>query len=192
MSRKVFLNCGANKGNDILLFRKEFGDEYEIFAFEPEPRCFEYLEKIKDITHIKSAISTHDGKASFYEGKFTVSGSLRADKQTFMSGRTYEIDTIDFSKWLQENFTVDDEVVCLFNIEGGEYDILPKLFVDGSANLIKKFYIEFHLSRLRNMTEEYHRNLVKQTIEQWGKNCFIYQEHQSEEFVKISAEFWKK
>ena len=49
MSRKAFLNCGANKGNDILLFREEFGNDYEIFAFEPEPRCFEYLNALRFI-----------------------------------------------------------------------------------------------------------------------------------------------
>jgi len=192
MSRKAFLNCGANKGNDILLFREEFGNDYEIFAFEPEPRCFEYLNKFDNINHISSAISTQDGKTSFYEGEYTVSGTLRNDKKTFMSGRSYEVNTIDFSRWLRENFLPDDEVICLFNIEGGEYDILPRLFADGSANLIDKFYIEFHLNRLRDITEEDHKKLVKQTIDHWGDNCFIYQEHQSEQFMKISSEFWKK
>ena len=43
--RKVFINAGANKGSDIKRFQELYGDDWEIFAFEVEPQCFEHLEK---------------------------------------------------------------------------------------------------------------------------------------------------
>ena len=54
--RKIYLNCGSNKGNDIHLFRKKYGDEYEVFAFEPEPRCFNELNKVENITYKEMGI----------------------------------------------------------------------------------------------------------------------------------------
>tara|TARA_X000001382_G_scaffold114432_1_gene92766 strand:- start:307 stop:918 length:612 start_codon:yes stop_codon:yes gene_type:complete len=192
--RKAFLNCGANKGNDILLFREKYGKDYEIFAFEPEPRCYPHLDEIKakgcEFNHVKAAIGGHDGKTWFYEGQHTVSGSLRQDKFTFMSGRRYEVPVINFSKWLLDNFQAGDEVICLFNIEGGEYEIFPSLFSSGACNLISEFYCEMHAQKLKNFSQIENQKWINKCIDTWGNKCYIYGEHQSDKFTQISSEFW--
>ena len=186
--RKIYLNCGSNKGNDIHLFREKYGDEYEVFAFEPEPRCFDELNKVENITHIKKAIGAEDSVKSFYEGRLTVSGSLREDKFTFMSGNKYDVEVIDFSQWLIDNIKPEDEVICLFNIEGGEYDVFPKLFSTGAYKLITEFYCEMHAKKLNHINEEENKLWGETCIDAWGDKCYIWEHWQSEKFYEISAE----
>lgn len=188
--RKVFLNCGANKGNDILLFREVYGRDYEIFAFEPEPRCFPHLDEFKNINHIKKAIGVTDAPITFHEGKSTASGSLRQDKQTYMSGRSYTVESIDFPKWLLENFTEEDEVVCMWNIEGGEFDIFPSLLSSGAYKIISEFYVELHGEKLTNTSKNDDLMWADELKRFFGDKVYIYNYYQSEKFCSISSEFW--
>ena len=190
--RKVFLDCGANKGNDILLFREVYGRDYEIFAFEPEPRCFPHLDQIKNINHVKKAIGVTDGMVTLYEGKWTTGGSLRSDKQTFMSGGSYQVECINFPKWLLENFTEEDEVVCMWNIEGGEFDIFQSLFSSGAYKVISEFYIELHGEKLSNTSRNDDVMWADELRRYFGDKVYIYNYYQSEKFCSISSEFWSK
>tara|TARA_Y200000002_G_scaffold310978_1_gene267891 strand:+ start:913 stop:1614 length:702 start_codon:yes stop_codon:yes gene_type:complete len=55
-----------------------------------------------------------------------------------------EIESIDLSKWIIDNFDKNDLIVLKMDIEGAEYKILPKMFKDGSANYINYAFIEWH------------------------------------------------
>ena len=70
---------------------------------------------------VKKAVSTKDGKDIFSKGVTTLSGTLRKDKDSKNMdpwGKTYEVETIDFSKWIKENFSKDDEIIMSMDIEG--------------------------------------------------------------------------
>lgn len=157
--RKILISCGSNKGGEFTTFKesKIYSEDFQIYAFEPEPRCFPYIEnvqtRIPNITHIKKAVSTSDGTATFNIGNLTVSGSLRDDKVWGLTGSTLTVETIDFSKWVSENITVDDYVIVTFDIEGSEYDVLEKMIADNTINLIDKMYVEFHGNKLHGDTK---------------------------------------
>lgn len=51
---------------------------------------------------------------------------------------------LDFSKWIMENFDKEDYIVCKMDIEGAEYDVLPKMVEDGSIEYMNQMIIEFH------------------------------------------------
>jgi FkbM family methyltransferase len=55
-----------------------------------------------------------------------------------------EVNCIDFSKFLQKNINVGDYVICKMDIEGAEFEIIPKLLKENTIDLIKEIYIEWH------------------------------------------------
>lgn len=64
--------------------------------------------------------------------------------------KTIDVKCIDFSKYLQDNISDEDYVICKMDIEGAEYDVLGKLIDDNTINLIDKIYIEWHNHLLKS------------------------------------------
>ena len=48
------------------------------------------------------------------------------------------------SSWLKNNTDATYDITVKIDIEGAEYDILGKMFVDGTINRVKLLIIEFH------------------------------------------------
>ena len=149
--RKVLISLGSNKGGEFPTFMesKQYDPSFEIFAFEPEPRCFEHIQevmkKVPNITHIAKGAGVEDGVLSFRVGRLTVSGTLdQTKKPDMMTGEEVLIEVLDISKWVMENFNKDDHILMTMDIEGTEYDVLDKMIQDGSLDWIDKLYIEWH------------------------------------------------
>ena len=87
-----------------------------------------------------------------------------------------EIDCFDFSKYIKDNFKVDDYIVCKLDIEGAEYPVLEKMIKDETIPYIKKLYVEFHSNFFTNKEEMVEReNYIRSKcndcglkIEYWG------------------------
>ncbi len=175
--RKIILSCGSNKGGefDAWLSSRIYDPEVLIYAFEPEPRCFSFIEEkqklMPNITHIKSAVSTIDGIEQWNVGNLTVSGTLRQDKNWGLTGEKVMIQTINFSKWLKENIKEDDYVFCTLDIEGSEYDVIKDLFATGAIDLINKFYVEFHDVKLHTNMQDEEKKLKSMITEKIGMKC---------------------
>ena len=149
--RKILISLGSNKGGEFPTFTKcdQYDPAFEIFAFEPEPRCYEFIEEVQktvpNITHIKKGASTEDGELTWRVGKYTVSGTLDLTKKPdMMSGETKVIPVVNVSKWIMENFEKDDHILMTIDIEGTEYDVIDKMYEDGSIEWIDKLYVEWH------------------------------------------------
>lgn len=176
--RKVLISLGSNKGGEFLAFKesKIYSDDFIIYAFEPEPRCFSYIEetqkKVPNITHIKKAVSTYDGTASFNVGNLTVSGTLRDDKTWGLTGKKVDVETIDFVKWFNENINEDDYVILTVDIEGAEYDVMEKMIQDGCVSRVNKMYLELHGEKLKNNEKEREEVIRKTFTEMFGDNYF--------------------
>ena len=178
-NRKIILSCGSNKGGEFDAWResKIYDPEVLIYAFEPEPRCFSFIEAVKkttpNITHIKEAVSTYDGIETWNVGNLTVSGTLRKDKNWGLTGEKVMVKTLDFSRWLKENIKEDDYVFCTMDIEGSEYDVIKHLFATGAIHLIDKFYVEFHDVKLDTDMQNEEIRLKNMITEKFGTNCFF-------------------
>tara|TARA_B100001113_G_C21104862_1_gene620408 strand:- start:949 stop:1650 length:702 start_codon:yes stop_codon:yes gene_type:complete len=57
---------------------------------------------------------------------------------------TIKVESINLSQWIIDNFSKDDYIVLKMDIEGSEYEILPKMIEDGSINYINAAFIEWH------------------------------------------------
>ncbi|XP_002526697.3 uncharacterized protein LOC8263137 [Ricinus communis] len=61
-----------------------------------------------------------------------------------------EVDTIrgfDFAEWLKNTVTEKDFVVMKMDVEGTEFDLIPRLFETGAICLIDEIFLECHYNR---------------------------------------------
>lgn len=188
--RNVFIDCGARQGQDIFNFRNLYGEDYETYAFECLPENLIELKKVSefsDIIVIDKAVSTDDGYANFNLGVTSYSGSLRDDKtKNMLDGQSIVVETINFSKWISNNFNDKDNIIVSMDIEGSEYDVLYHMINQGSIHLISKLYVEFHATKLKNVTKPMFMELKDKLIEIFDKDVYIQSYYQDAEFEKLN------
>lgn len=157
---KVFIDAGAHAGSAMRKFMEEprYDDGWVIHAFEPNPfiRTRERYPS-KAIIH-RSAAWVEDGWADFYYNakKPTDDGaSLIKEKRTgnLDVENPVSVQTIDFSRWLLDNFHESDTIVLKMDIEGAEYPVLRKMIKDGSIDIVDEIHLESH-SRKVNVPEK--------------------------------------
>lgn len=165
--KKVFIDGGAHKGESVKHFYNVFPDanEYEVHSFEANPNLWELVEQEKTILH-KFAIWDKDGEEDFWLSRFHNEGSTLLKKKTTGKvdyNKPIKVKTIDFSKWLQDNFTKDDYIVLKLDIEGAEYKVVDKMFNDGTLNWINEFWGELHLpNKIHSLPNNARDVLLKQ------------------------------
>lgn len=153
MSKKIFIDCGANQGQSIENFKKYWMDwnEYEIHSFEANPDLSKYFEKYNDVKNIHFhpyAVWVENGTVNFYIGKHDGS-SIKKNKRTGnLSKVPINVKSIDLSDWIKTNFSKNDYIILKMDIEGSEYDVIPHLLENEVFEYINKFYIEFHNNKV--------------------------------------------
>jgi len=195
MSKKVFINCGARTGQDIINFKNSdlYSSDFELIAFECLPHLIDEIKKIPNVTVINKAISTVEGTLTFYIGSTDYSGTLRSDKSKNMDPekKTITVESVDFSKWLAYNYSIEDTVIVSMDIEGEEYTLIPKMNKDGSLDIIDKLYIEVHKSSKfegNEINQKTFEDLNSLLIKKFKTNVYIENKHQHKEFLKINNE----
>ena len=178
--RKVFLDCGANNGCSVRMFRGLYDkeEEYEIFSFEPNPVFDEWFEDL-EVNLIKKAVWVKDEDLTFYQienrtyGKQSGGSTLnkiKARSHKHVIIHEIKVQAIDFSAWLTDNFDPDDEIILKMDIEGSEYKVLNKMIDDETIKYIDKLYIEFHWQKI-GLSEGDHNYLINRLgnlkIEEW-------------------------
>jgi FkbM family methyltransferase len=166
--RKIFIDGGANLGQSTEAFCNERDSlkDYEIFCFEPSQDEMNLLkplknkidklkDKVKEITLINKTIWTEDGEVSFYD-KGTESNSIFFRDQFINnpSVRKVTVGSVNFSKWIQDNFSEDDHIILKLDIEGAEYEVFDQLCEDGVITWFDKIYAEIHGIKSNKSYEE--------------------------------------
>ena len=75
-----------------------------------------------------------------------------------------EVESIDFSKFVIDNFNDRDYILCKMDIEGSEYDVLEKMIFDNSIDYIDHIIIEWHSNFFDNSSEMMERQIKIQKI----------------------------
>ena len=152
MSRNIFIDCGANMGQSIENFINfyENSGQYEIYSFEcsNSKKIISSINKIiesnkdkcKDITFIKKAVWIENCEMTFYD-EGNESSSLLSQK-TRRNPTT--VQAIDIVKFIEDNFSINDNIILKIDIEGAEYEVLNKLMDSGVIKYINKLYGELH------------------------------------------------
>lgn len=161
------LDCGShyfqglNKLNNIY----HFDNNWTIYSFEANTQTF--LESIKykphftNLFHINKAISTHNGSTivncdiNFGQGSNILSNPPSQDivYGNFFQYTTQNIATVDLCD-LIENIKCDKLIIKL-DIEGEEFNVLPKIIDNNIYKKINTLYVEFHERFFIENIEEY-------------------------------------
>jgi len=147
-SRYVYIIGGAHKGERIIDFKRKdiySSHPWEIFAIEANPYIIDKIPKAQDTVILNKAIWIKDDKIKFF---------FSPQKDNF--GSVYEknyggkaplpifVESIDFGKWLQKNFTVNDNIIVSLDIEGAEHEVLNQMIKDRTIKYIDILHVEFH------------------------------------------------
>ena len=172
--RKIFIDCGSNTCR-ILRIQIEKRPGFEFYAFEAQPGLAKEGKKVvseyphKSIHFFNKAVWIDDSKLNFflatewgnnYKGGSTIL-SGHAKKAMIDYSKPFEVECIDFSKWILDNFAdTDDYVVVKMDIEGAEYEILEKMIKDGSIRYIDELFVEYHWMMNETISRKRHDALL--------------------------------
>jgi len=175
--RKIFIDGGAHYGESIEMFLQNYSDsnawDFELFSFEANPKLLQTVDAAYNqltahnpqlqLSFFPGAIWVENTNVDFYTGTSHYSGTTNKHKTTggVHSSNKVSIPGIDFNAWIIKNFNSNDYIILKLDIEGGEYDVLPHMILNGSMGYIDKLYIEWHHNKLTNVTEETHNNLLE-------------------------------
>ena len=164
--RKVFIDGGAHKGESIDKFNSCFirSDEFEIYSFEPNALFGEIiLQKGKNVRLNQKAIWIEDGEIQFYgtDVPHRSDGcSVVYEKNNISRTNPINVESIDFSHWLEQNFSKEDFIILKLDIEGAEYKVLDRMIDNGTIDYVDLLYVEFHASKMVGYAE-FHKELLE-------------------------------
>jgi len=183
MQRDIFIDCGANVGRALKKFLPRY-PEHKFFAFEPNQENLPQLKELtkeysnREITIIEKAAWTHNDGVHFFKSEhkrwwhpfWPVKFNPNEGSTIVQGKKTGNIDystpipvpSIDFSQWILDSFTPEDNILLKLDIEGAEYELLNQMIKENSINYIKTIFVEFHHRKLASVTKRQHIELKKE------------------------------
>lgn len=167
MSRSVYIDLGANKGDTVAAYLQQ-NPSASVFAFEPNPKLAEILRRRfaehAAVSVLGAACWIMDGTTRFYIGH-DESSTLIEGKAHNPQFPQFDIDyrnhtivrTIDFARWMIENFSQDNDIVVKMDIEGSEYKVLQRLLDTDAIDLVREIRCEWHWNRYPVSRDEHER-----------------------------------
>ncbi|KAM7263177.1 hypothetical protein ACFE04_000860 [Oxalis oulophora] len=161
-SRYVYVDVGARSyGSSIgSWFRKQYPKQnktFEIYAIEADKHFHEGYKKKKAVNLLPYAawvknetlvfeINNDPGKEVVDKGRGM--GRIKPTDLKFAgNGVAEKIQGFDFAEWLKNAVTENDFVVMKMDVEGTEFDLIPRLFETGAICLIDELFLECHYNR---------------------------------------------
>jgi FkbM family methyltransferase len=182
--RRIFVDLGANIGSVSEAFGLDHPD-HELIAIEPNIELLPViharsLNLPRPISVIWAAAWTHYGFIDLFKSKHDVASTVVSGKHEHAEYGWSQIDykaptrvpALDISSWLYRNVRSSDHVVMKMDIEGAEYEVLEKMLVDGSVNLVAELRCEWHIDRFPDIPRSRHDRIVQQVsrctkLEDW-------------------------
>jgi len=134
--------------------------DFEVFAFEPNPRWHSRLTKQSKehgFKFLQYAAWNVDGEMTFYDGGRldSVGATLYADHKSAHLKDKYVVKTLNMSRWLRENFREEDFIAIRMDIEGAEIPVLRSFVVEGSVSYLDFVFVEDHKEQLPHFAPMY-------------------------------------
>ncbi|EOY07052.1 Methyltransferases [Theobroma cacao] len=167
-NRYVYVDVGARSyGSSIgSWFRKQYPKQnktFHVYAIEADKHFHKQYElKKKRVTLLPYAAWVRNESLSFeingdpgqeevneLKDKGRGMGRIQPVKsrQGEFTGEVDEIQGFDFAEWLKNTVTERDFVVMKMDVEGTEFDLIPRLFETGAICLIDEIFLECHYNR---------------------------------------------
>jgi len=160
----TFVDLGANIGYFTLLAARLVGDKGKVYAFEPEPRNYNYLIKniglnnYNNVSAAQKAVSDKNGKTKLYicsydTGHHTINqyGGIEAYKPDFVDEKKdfVEIETVTLDDFLEDKGKSVD--VIKMDVEGAEALALSGMDRILRENENLKMFVEFFPLLIKEM-----------------------------------------
>ena len=157
---KYFIDCGGHNSCSARIFRKIYdpGCKVHIYSFEVEPTFFKYYDNLKNHTLIKKAVWIEDGEMEFYrdsEQRKAGGSMIKKTAPKRHNSKPIIVETIDIARWMIENFSSAYTIDLKMDIEGAEYQVIPRMIDAGAFSMINRFMPEWHWYKI-GMSEEEH------------------------------------
>ncbi|XP_043702784.1 uncharacterized protein LOC122652961 [Telopea speciosissima] len=162
--RYVYIDVGARSyGSSIgSWFKKQYPKQnktFEIYAIEADKTFHEEYQKKKGINLLPYAawvrnetlffeINRDPGEKAEAKAKGRGMGRIQPVQSSInFVGDVDKIRGFDFASWLKNTVTKNDFVVMKMDVEGTEFDLIPRLFETGAICLIDEIFLECHYNR---------------------------------------------
>lgn len=153
--KKIVLDCGSHLGESIKKFRTILTNhkEYEFYMFEANTYLYNEINsnpEFNDCKKFNAAISDKNGKVKLWgciKNKNSVGSTTQKSKANWddiEENDFLEVESINLSDFIKNNFDKNDYIILKMDIEGSEYDVLAEMINTGTISYINEFYCEFH------------------------------------------------
>ncbi|KAM7532046.1 hypothetical protein LguiB_035456 [Lonicera macranthoides] len=179
--RYVYVDVGARSyGSSIVSwFKKQYPKQnktFDIFAIEADKTFHEEYGIKKGVTLLPYAAWVRN-ETLFFEinqdpGHKNVSkgrGMGRIQPLQDSANLDSDVDKIqgfDFAKWLKNTVSEKDYVVMKMDVEGTEFELIPRLFETGAICLIDEIFLECHYNRWQKCCPGERTSKYEKTYEQ--------------------------
>lgn len=170
---RYYIDLGTYDGELLEKVISKFSPFDFYIGFEPFPASYKKAIKrfLKDdrVTIYNLAVDIKDGEEKLYIDYFNkkkqkLCPTLVKNKKNINKSKFIHVKTIDFSKYIIDNFKKLDYIVLKIDIEGKEYDLLEQMIETGAIEYVNKIYCEWHYKKMRkykNKEKKKHRNFIK-------------------------------
>lgn len=164
--RKIFIDCGANNGCSVELFKSTYGDwkDYEIHCFEPNEKYTNTLLIYTPHVHTE-LVWINDEGMSFDGWRGKINNGITMND-------THTVPTIDFAVWMKENFHPSDCIVLKMDIEGAEYEVINRMHELGVLSWVNELYGELHSLKC-NLPSTVDEKLLRQ-LDECGLKMYLW------------------
>ncbi|KAL2900022.1 Demethylmenaquinone methyltransferase [Bienertia sinuspersici] len=165
-SRYIYVDVGARSyGSSIgSWFRKQYPKQnktFEVYAIEADKSFHQEYEAKKKWVKLLPYAAWVKNETLFFEvnhdpgvdpdeagSKKRGMGRIKpVQSNDGVSDGVDKIPGFDFAEWLKETVTEKDFVVMKMDVEGTEFDLIPRLFETGAICLIDEIFLECHYNR---------------------------------------------
>ena len=183
MSRKVFLDCGTNRGQGLrqLVGRLGIDSSWLVEAFEPNANGCNTAKHLEDMPYVKLhnkavydrtgvvefSIMTEDDQGSSIR-KYMDSGICIDENHPSYRNHdcVIEVECVDISDILKQ-YDDSDFIAVKLDVEGSEFAIIRKILKDGTIKKINELFVEWHTPYLSSETPQTEAEL-KSNIQNLG------------------------
>ncbi|KGN58713.1 uncharacterized protein LOC101205174 [Cucumis sativus] len=161
--RYVYVDVGARSyGSSIgSWFKKQYPKQnktFDVYAIEADKIFHEQYSSKKGVELLPYAAWVRNETLTFeinrdpgqkVQDKGRGMGRIRpvVSSTRAFDGEVDEIQGFDFADWLKNTVTEKDFVVMKMDVEGTEFDLIPRLFKTGAICLIDELFLECHYNR---------------------------------------------
>ncbi|GAV76898.1 Methyltransf_21 domain-containing protein/Methyltransf_11 domain-containing protein [Cephalotus follicularis] len=165
--RYVYVDVGARGyGSSIVgWFKKQYPKQnktFEIYAIEADKRFHQEYKSKKGVSLLPYAawvrnetlyfeINGDPGKELLDKGRGMGRIKPMQSNSGDSDGEVERIQAFDFAEWLKNTVTEKDFVVMKMDVEGTEFDLIPRLFETGAICLIDEILLECHYNRWQRL-----------------------------------------